>query len=101
MEKKLNPAYCLFDNVNITDFKKIEEYKSKVLPIVEKYGGQYRVIGGQLKIIEGAWSPKYLVMIEFPSFEQANHWYESEDYKELKNLRHSAGNYDGIIFEGL
>lgn len=101
MEKKLKPAYCLFDNVSVTDINTLEEYKSKVFPIVEKFEGKYVVIGGRLRKIEGSWNPSYLVMIEFPSFEQASQWYDSEDYKALKNLRQTAGHYDAVIIEGL
>ena len=101
MEKTLKPAYCLFDNLSITDHSKLEEYKSNVFPVVQKFGGVYKAIGGQLRKIEGSWNPTYLVMIEFPSFEHANQWYDSEDYKALKHLRQTAGKYDGVILEGL
>ena len=101
METKLKPAYCLFDNVSITDHEKLEKYKSQVFPIVEKFGGKYSAIGGRFRKIEGSWNPTYLVMIEFPSFEHANQWYDSEEYKALKELRQAAGTYDAVIIEGL
>lgn len=94
-------GYCLFDNVHVSDFSKLEEYKQKTAPIVARYGGRYVILGGQFKVIEGDWTPTYLVMIEFPSYEKANDWYQSEDYGELKALRQSAVNSHGIIIEGL
>ncbi|PKA83824.1 uncharacterized protein (DUF1330 family) [Ulvibacter sp. MAR_2010_11] len=100
MNSKSKPGYCLFDNVSIEDVNKLEEYKQKVFPIVEKYNGTYTVIGGPLRHIEGNWKPHYLVMIEFPSYELANKWYDSEEYMELKMLRHSAGQYNAVIMEG-
>ncbi len=81
----MKPAYCLFQNVKITDSIKLEKYKKNVFPIVEKFGGKYLVAGDQLRNIEGDWNPQFLVMIEFPSLQQANNWYDSEDYKELKS----------------
>lgn len=104
METQLNTVdkgFCLFDNIEITDIAKLEEYKSKVFPVVAAFGGKYLVAGDNIKIVEGDWTPRYLVMIEFPSFEEANRWYHSEEYKALKDLRKSSGKFNGIIFEGL
>jgi uncharacterized protein (DUF1330 family) len=94
-------AFCLFDNIEITDSAKLEEYKSKVFPVVASFGGKYLVAGDNINVVEGSWQPRYLVMIEFPSFEEANRWYHSEEYKELKDLRKSSGRFNGVIFEGL
>ena len=94
-------AYCLFDNIEINDLTKLEEYKEKVFPVVTAFGGKYLVASNRIRIVEGSWQPNHLVMIEFPSYEQANLWYDSDEYKELKNLRHSSGTFDGIIVEGL
>ncbi len=94
-------AYCLFDNVDITDLAKLETYKQGAVKTVTKYGGKYLVIGGAMRKIEGSQTPNYLVMIEFPSYENANAWYDSKDYEELKALRKSSGIFEGIIFEGL
>jgi len=100
-QNEMKPAYCLFENVKITDSTKLEEYKKNVFPIVERFGGKYIVAGGQIRNIEGDWNPQFLVMIQFPSLEQANKWYDSEDYKELKALRHSSGEFNAVIMEAL
>lgn len=94
-------AYCLFDNIAINDLSKLEEYKEKVFPVVTVFGGKYLVASNRIRVVEGSWQPSHLVMIEFPSYEEANRWYDSEEYKELKSLRQSSGNFDGIIVEGL
>ena len=94
-------AFCLFDNIEITDLAKLEAYKEKVFPVVAAFGGKYLVASERIRVVEGNWNPRYLVMIEFPGFEEANRWYDSEEYRELKKLRQSSGKFDGIIMEGL
>lgn len=94
-------AFCIFDNIDITDRSKLEEYKEKVFPVVTAFGGKYLVASDRIRVVEGNWQPRYLVMIEFPGFDEANRWYGSEEYRELKNLRQSSGKFDGIIVEGL
>jgi uncharacterized protein (DUF1330 family) len=94
-------AYFLFDNIQVNDLSKLELYKSQVVPTVEKYGGRYTVLGGQFTVVEGNWKPTYLVMLEFPSYQLAQEWYASEDYRELKSLRLSAVETNGVIIEGL
>ena len=94
-------AYCLFDNLQVHDPAKLEEYKKSVFPIVEKYQGKYVVVGGNTEVIEGVWDVKYLVMLEFPSLDHARKWYHSPDYAELKKLRLSAVEGKALIIEGI
>lgn len=83
-------AYCLFDNLEVVDSRKMEEYKARVARVVQQYGGRYLVRGGNVELVEGQWRPSFPVMIEFSSLERAREWYASEEYKELKALRLSA-----------
>jgi uncharacterized protein (DUF1330 family) len=94
-------AYCLFDNVEVIDGGKLEEYKARVGPVVEQYGGRYVVLGGRVDLVEGAWRPTFPVMIEFPDLERAHAWYDSDEYRELKALRHSAVRANAVFLEGL
>ncbi|MEP5105944.1 MAG: DUF1330 domain-containing protein [Ekhidna sp.] len=59
------------------------------------------VLGGKTRVVEGSVTPSYLVMIQFPSFEMAENWYDSNEYKDLKALRLSATTSTGVIMEGL
>ena len=94
-------AYALFDNVEVHDAAGLEIYKSRVQPVVERYGGRYVVLGGSTEIIEGDWHPRFLVMIEFPSLEDAQRWYASPDYEELKAIRQSSVRSNGVLIGGL
>ena len=92
-------AYCLFDNLEVNDPAKLEEYAVAVLPIVERYGGRYVLIGGKCDVLEGQWRPTYPVMIEFPTLEDAYRWYNSEEYQQYKELRLSAGKFNAVFME--
>ncbi len=54
------PAYCLFDNVDVTDPDTLAEYASKTLATMHAYCGRYVVIGGDVELKEGA------SMVHFP-----------------------------------
>lgn len=93
------PAYCLFDNLKIDDYAKLEQYKIGVAPIVAQYGGRYVVLGGRVELMEGEWKPTFPVMIEFPTLERAKQWYNSAEYQSFKALRESAGTYNAVFLE--
>ena len=84
--------------------KKPEEYKEyveKVKPLAEKFGGDYIIRGGETKVLEGNWEYPRTVVIKFPSYEKALEWYNSDEYKPIKQIRleNSIGN--GIIIRGV
>ena len=93
-------AYFLFENLEVVDPRKLEEYKQRVGPVVESFGGRYRVMGGPTTVFEGDWEPRFPVIIEFASAENARAWYESDQYRELKALRQSAVVCNGVLIEG-
>ena len=92
-------AYLLVD-IEVTDPGPYEDYRRQVPPSVEKYGGKYLVRGGELETLEGDWIPKRLVVLEFPSLEKAKQWYDSEEYRPLKELRAKATNSKMVLVEG-
>ena len=57
-------AYLVVDTV-IENADEYEKYKALAKPIAEKYGGVYRVHGGEMDVIEtDLWSPTRMVIIE-------------------------------------
>jgi uncharacterized protein (DUF1330 family) len=95
------PAYIIVDIIRIKDEAKMAEYRSRVVPVVEKFGGKYLAVGGRFEVVEGKWRPTFPVILSFPSLEQARTWYNSEEYRELKKLRQAASDVDAVFIEGL
>ena len=93
-------AYCLFQNLEITDMDKMQTYATTVEPITNAFGGKYVTKAGEVDVKEGNWAPTYPVIIKFPSLEAANIWYDSEEYAPLKALRESAGRFSAVFIEG-
>jgi len=95
------PAYFLFDIREVTDRSKMEEYRARVAPVVEKFGGRFLVIGGPFEVVEGSSAPVFPVMIQFPDLDQARRWYDSEEYRELKSLRLAATVSNATLMAGV
>ena len=92
-------AYVLND-MEITDPALFEEYKKLSPATVAQYGGRFLARGGRTETLEGDWSPKRLVILEFPSVEQARAWSDSVEYAPAKRLRQLASKSDLIVVEG-
>ena len=92
-------AFVIVD-IDIQDVALYEEYRKRVPATIEKYGGKFLVRGGRFEQLEGSWRPTRLVLLEFPSMEQAERWYDSEEYREPKALRLKASKANLILMEG-
>lgn len=92
-------AYFIVD-IDIKDMHQMQEYREAVPRTIRKYRGRYLVRGGRWELVEGHWQPKRVVVLEFPSLEQAKRWYHSEDYRELKAQRQAASSSNVILVEG-
>jgi uncharacterized protein (DUF1330 family) len=94
------PAYIIAE-VDVTDPAGFEDYRKLVPPTIQKYGGRYVVRGGATKTLEGSWEPKRLVVLEFPSVEQAQRWYDCEEYRAPKALRIKTTRSRLVLVEGV
>lgn len=93
------PAYVIA-HVDVTDPVKYDDYKRLVPASLAKYGGRFLVRGPVPEVLEGAWDPKRLVIVEFPSIEQARAWYKSLEYAPAKALRQAASEGTFVLLEG-
>jgi uncharacterized protein (DUF1330 family) len=93
-------AYVIAD-VEITNPVEYEDYKRMVPATLAAFGGKFVARGGAVAVLEGAWRPNRLVIIEFESVEQAKAWWASEEYRAAKELRqrHSVGSL--VVVEGV
>lgn len=93
-------AYVIAE-IDVTDPAAYEEYRKMVAATFEKFGGRFLVRGGKVHCKEGGWQPPRLVIVEFPSVEQAQAWYQSPEYAPALALRTKASNSRLVIAEGL
>ena len=70
---------CVYKN--ITSEEKLKEYAAKARTAVEKYKGKFLIRGGKTTTNEGESSPR-TVVIEFPSYYEANLFYNSKEYQD-------------------
>ena len=74
---------CVYKS--ITSEEKLKEYAVKAKSAVEKYKGKFIVRGGKATTNEGEKSPR-TVVIEFPSYNDANSFYNSKEYQEAHDV---------------
>lgn len=91
-------AGYLIANIEVTDPAKFEEYRQKVTPVVEKFGGRYLVRGGDIRRLEGHFNA--LVVLEFPTLEAAQRFYDSLEYQPILKLRLASARSDLVLAEG-
>ena len=75
-------AYLIAEHV-ISNASLFEEYRSKVAPMIERFGGRYLTRGGSHEILDGDWKPTRVVVIEFPDMVALKAWYHSPEYQLL------------------
>ncbi|HEX5702164.1 MAG TPA: DUF1330 domain-containing protein [Pyrinomonadaceae bacterium] len=93
------PAYIVVE-VEVEDPVRYEDYKKMVPPSLAAYGGRFLVRGGKVENLEGDWAPTRLVMVEFPSVDQAKAWWNSSEYADAKALRQATAKTQMIVVEG-
>ncbi len=93
------PAYVIV-NVEVLDPTQYEAYKGMAPSSITAHGGRYLVRGGPVDVVEGRWSPRRVVVLEFPSKRQAHAWWNSSEYADAKALRQSCAYTEMVIVDG-
>ncbi|MDB2515200.1 DUF1330 domain-containing protein [Candidatus Pelagibacter bacterium] len=74
---------CIYKSIN--DENTLKDYAVKAGLAVEKYKGKFLIKGGKKITTEGEDSPR-TVVIEFPSFVEAEKFFNSEEYQEAHSI---------------
>jgi uncharacterized protein (DUF1330 family) len=90
------PAYVIA-GTQVHDDEAMREYAQLVPATLKPFGGKFVVRGGQLEILEGAWTTPRMVVIEFPSLDRARAWYESDAYQAIIQMRFDAARTDFFL----
>ena len=87
--------------VDIKDPVRYETYRQLVLPSITAFGGRFIVRGGQTEVLEGDWTPRRVVVLEFPSVGRAKEWWSSPEYSEARAIRQATSDGTLIVIEGV
>ena len=94
------PAYVIV-TIDIHDPAMYEKYKQLAPPSIGLYGGKYLTRGGAVEALEGEWTPRRFVVLEFPDMETAKRWHGSPEYAPAKAMRNSCATTLLLVAEGL
>jgi uncharacterized protein (DUF1330 family) len=78
----------------------IIDYIERIDATLAPFGGRFLVHGGPVHGVEGAW-PGDVVIIAFPSPEEAKAWYESPAYQEILPLRTEHSDSIAAVLSGV
>lgn len=92
-------AYLILD-LEIRDYGQFREYIEKIPDYITKHSGRYVVPGAEAEVMEGDWKPERIVVIEFPSKEQAKSFLKDPDAQDLFKLRHRTTVSKLVLVEG-
>ena len=81
--------------------RRVPALREAVTPLVDRFGGRFRVRGGELDVVEGDWAWPRLVIIEFQSKDAARLFYKSPEYQKILSLRQASSQGTVAIVEGV
>ncbi len=94
------PAYVIFE-VQIRDAERWKEFSEQLRPVLAAAGAKYLVRGGVPKVHEGDWSPQRLSILEFPSKQALESFYEGPAYQRLVAMRQEFSSARFVSVDGL
>lgn len=92
-------AYVIGD-ITVNDIERYKTYVASAPEFVARHGGKYLVRGGKVSVMDGEWRPERVVVLEFPSMEQAQAFAKDPGYQAVANDRRAASSSRLIIVEG-
>jgi uncharacterized protein (DUF1330 family) len=92
------PALLVAD-IDVRDPQAYARYREANPDIVRKFGGRYLAVGGQVSVLEGDWSPRRTVIIEFPDMAAIQAFYGSPEYAAIRSIRWQSADSRLVAFE--
>jgi uncharacterized protein (DUF1330 family) len=92
-------AYLISD-VTVRDADAVRIYRERAAASIAHHGGRYLARGGEVEVLEGEWRPRVVILVEFPSAEQARIWYRSPEYAHALEVRDEALSRNLILVDG-
>ena len=85
---------------NVTNTEQFKKYLEAVEPLMHKRGG-HKIAEGSPDVVDGIFPWERAVVFEWPSRKDALDFRNSDEYKEIKQLRVGVSEFKGIVLEGI
>ena len=95
------PSAYILANVDVRDAAAYEEYKRLSTIAMKAHGAEVCVRGGAIEVLEGDWKPNRVVLLKFPSTDQAKKFYDSTEYQAAKKARENIAVMRMVLIEGV
>jgi uncharacterized protein (DUF1330 family) len=86
---------------NVDDWEGYDQYRSQVIPTLEPFGATFLVRGGAFTVVEGEMPFERIAVLEFPSRDAAEAWYQSDAYQAVLPLRLAATRCQFVIVDAV
>ena len=84
----------------IENIETLKKYAVKATTAINKHSGKFLARGGKNITLEGNQSPR-TVIVEFPTFKDAEKCYNSDEYQEAHNILKGYAKRNLQIIEGI
>jgi uncharacterized protein (DUF1330 family) len=87
--------------LDVADAGLYREYARRATEIEQRHGAVPLIASAADEVVDGSWPAERVVVLEFPSFDDARAWYIDPDYQDLIPMRHRATTSTVLLVEGL
>ena len=95
------PAYLIvYRESPVRDPAEMQQYQAKARQVGGGFKLTPRVLEGAVTALEGQ-APEGVILLEFPSVEDAQAWYNSPQYQSALSHRKKAADYRVILVQGM
>ncbi len=92
-------AYLIY-RANVRDADGYAAYMARTPGVIAEFGGRFLVRGGRTETLEGEPEGRRTILVEFPDFEAAQAFYDSDSYISARALRADVADVQIVIIDG-
>src|SRR5262245_42695194 len=93
-------AYIVFTRERTRDPAELDTYSHRVSRSLPGNAVTTRAYYGHQEVLEGA-TVEGVVILEFPTFDEAKAWYDSPAYRKVREHRYKGADYRAVIVQGV
>ncbi len=87
--------------LDVTDPAWVRDYVADVTPMVQRRGGRYLARSAHVERVEGEKPlPQVLLIIEWPSKQAADEFYDSDEYRPYREARRAGARNEFVLVSG-